>query len=183
MDRPQKPDIVVAHRESISSDRLDALDKMIDYAFFAEWGPPSAEDASIEWAAPEVLFVAYIENKPVSHVGLLRRAVRVAGVEVVVGGIGGVSTHPDFLRRGYAHLLMREAHEYMLRDGGFAFGMLFCDKRRITLYESLGYSVLTAPLWMTQHGERKLFDSQKMALPLTSTPWPVGEIDIQGLPW
>ena len=183
MDLHPKPDIFVSHRDNFTPDRMDALDKMIDFAFFAEWGPTPAEEASMEWDSPEIHFVAYIEDQPVSHVGLLRRTVRVGEAEVVVGGIGGVCTHPDFLRRGYARTLMQAAKEYMQQDGGFAFGMLFCHVRRITLYEALGYFTVDAPLWMTQHGEPKMYHSPKMVLPLTSSPWPAGEIDIQGFPW
>lgn len=175
--------ISIQEHQLMSEEQRQALDQMIHLSFAAEWGPLPEGAEHIDWAQPQIHMIGWQEGRPVSHVGILWRTVSVQGQALRVGGIGSVCTHPDFLRRGYAHRLMGTAHDFMVREKRCEFAMLFCAQRTVSLYQDLGYAVIDSPLWMDQPNGRRLFDSPKMVLPLTNLSWPEGEIDIQGLPW
>ena len=62
---------------------------------------------------------------------------RIGSCSVRMGGIGGVGTHPDHRRAGYASAMMKDAIEYM-HSAGYAISVLF-SARAQPLYRSLGY--------------------------------------------
>lgn len=175
--------ITVEPTQQFTEDQRLALAQMIDLAFAAEWGPLPEDTEPIHWAQPAIHVIGWLEGCPVSHAGILPRAVMAGGKSLRVGGIGSVCTHPDHLRRGYAHRLMEAAHRHIRQANLAEFAMLFCAQKTTSLYQEFGYQVVESPLWMEQPNSRRLFDSPKMVLPLADFPWPDGEIDIQGLPW
>src|SRR5512136_522338 len=59
-------------------------------------------DESIRWEEPEWMALGFLEDKLVSQICLHKRAITVGEQKVWVGGVGGVATHPDWLRRGFA---------------------------------------------------------------------------------
>ena len=76
-----------------------------------------------------------------SHVGVLRHAVSVAGRPVTVGGVGGVVTLPEAQKKGYAGRLMRRAAEFFARGAAVQAGFLFCLPHMVDYYEKLGWPV------------------------------------------
>ncbi len=70
--------------------------------------------------------VVVVENRIVSTLRIWDRQVHLGVSPVRMGGIGGVTTHPEYRKRGIATRLMAHAAEYM-RDDGFDLGLLFTE--------------------------------------------------------
>lgn len=84
---------------------------------------------------PKVLFV---NGKIVSNVSLVKRDLYIGSNLLKGGGIASVATHPDYRRKGYAKMLLKER----FRDVCFKeldFSPLFTDKPFI--YEKLGWEI------------------------------------------
>jgi len=62
---------------------------------------------------------------------------RIGSSIVLMGGIGGVSTHPDFRERGYASALMHDAVAYM-KSAGYHVGLLL-STIPFRFYRKLGW--------------------------------------------
>lgn len=118
----------------------------------------------------------------VCHVGLYFRNVLWNGRDVRAAGVGGVATHPDCRRRGYASMAMRTAAE-RFRDDGADFGLLFCEPHNFALYGGLGWREFTGEIYAEQPGSRVRFDAMTpFVLDLKHAPRD-GTIDLRGLPW
>ena len=68
--------------------------------------------------------VVVVDNRIVSTLRIWDRRVHLGVTPVRMGGIGGVTTHPDYRERGIATRLMEHAAEHM-RDDGYELGLLF----------------------------------------------------------
>ena len=82
--------------------------------------------------------VIVVENRIVSTLRIWNRWVHLGSTPVRMGGIGGVTTHPDYRGRGIATRLMEHAAEYM-RDDGYDLGLLF-TMIPARFYRRLGWS-------------------------------------------
>lgn len=61
---------------------------------------------------------------------------------VTLGGIGGVATHPDHRRKGYAEMVMKDSIEFMYQDG-YDLSILYPFKSEY--YAKFGYRDFTTP--------------------------------------
>jgi len=83
---------------------------------------------------------------------------------VRIGGIGGVTTHPDYRRRGLASQLMTQTADVM-RSGGYELGLLFTEIPA-RFYRNLGWHS------MPMAGFRARWEGRSVAVvsPLSGTP-------------
>lgn len=151
--------------------------------------PPDDEadwpGATIEWARPEMgVRVVDPSGWLVSYVGVLTREGTLDGAPVLIGGIGGVKTHPEARGMGYARLGMERATSWMLDHSGIDFGLLVCQEDLLGYYGSMGWDEFTGTLLTRRHGETVEFTFNRvMTLPLRSPAPTVGVIDLKGPPW
>ena len=68
--------------------------------------------------------VCVVDGKIVSYVRVSDRPIRIGKVIVRMGGIGGVSTHPEHRHRGYSTAVLEDAIRYMEQEG-YDLSMLF----------------------------------------------------------
>lgn len=68
--------------------------------------------------------IAEADGRIVSMLKILRRAIAGVNGTVVLGGIGSVSTHPDYRGRGHSGAVLQDAVTYMERNG-YELSMLF----------------------------------------------------------
>ena len=61
--------------------------------------------------------VLEVDGDAVSHVRVVPHVMRVGRARLRLGGIGGVGTHPDHQKRGYAAALLHDTMQYMQREG------------------------------------------------------------------
>lgn len=85
---------------------------------------------------PKILSV---DGKIVSNVSLVERDIHIGPKLLKGGGIAGVATHPDYRKRGYAKMLLKERFRDISLKG-LDFSPLFTDKPFI--YEKLGWEIL-----------------------------------------
>ncbi len=94
-----------------------------------------ARKLGASWEAASTPFIRFHEDLAITHVGVLEIPMRLMGQDVVVAGVHGVCTRPEFRRRGYYREIMEEVLDY-------------CDKRyqaqllttgQPELYEPFGF--------------------------------------------
>ena len=68
--------------------------------------------------------VGKADGKVVSYVRISDRPIRVGRATVSMGGVGGVSTHPEYRGRGYNSLVLGDSIRYM-KEEGYDLSMLF----------------------------------------------------------
>jgi aminoglycoside 2'-N-acetyltransferase I len=172
--------IVWKSDDEFSPDEKKQLDLIYTLAFHDE--EPDKEN--IEWEWPFYHYLGKIDGVIVSNVGIVRKEITVKGRTIVVGGVGGVVTHPDWRRMGFARLLMDKAEEYLRRNSSeYEYGMLFCDKKMVPYYGKGGWVQIENLVYITWKKERKISDEICMVLQLSEKEWPPGEVDTQGPPW
>lgn len=158
-------------------------DEVGGQAFYNPDPTPVSEMEGIEWSNAEFFVLGALDGRIVSQIGLLRREVRVGEQVIPVGGVGGVATHPEFQRRGYAGLLLDAAARFMRDEMDVSFGMLVCSPQREPYYRKFNWQpVRDRVVFDTPTGQRA-WHEVTMILPLTGETWPRGLVDMCGHPW
>ena len=147
------------------------------------WGDDifGAADLNLRWRPKDVHFLMYVNGDPVSHVGVLKHEVSVAGQPLLVGGLGAVVTRPPWQKRGLARELMQHAARF-LENWEVEAGLLFCLPRRVPYYESQRWQVVHQPVLIQQASGEITSPLEVMVLPLAG-PWPAGKIELNSFPW
>lgn len=110
----------------------EELDSWLDHCIFVfNKGVPSAGFRSYfrnhyvndPWLKTEDILVAVEDGKILSTVRVFHRRIYMLGEEISMGGIGEVSTKPEYQRRGLSSQLLRLAVERM-QERGFAVSWL-----------------------------------------------------------
>ena len=91
-------------------------------------------DSSYTWEQTRVVVA---EGRIRSTLRIWDRLMRIGPSVVRMGGIGGVSTHPEARRKGYASAMMRDAVGYMAASG-YDLGVLFSEIPFV-FYRRLGW--------------------------------------------
>ena len=99
--------------------------------------------------------VVIVGGRIVSTLRIWDRRIHLGAKPVRMGGIGGVTTHPDYRERGIATRMMEHAAEYM-RDDGYDLGLLF-SAIPARFYRRLGWCCV--PL-MGFHAELRFYPNR-----------------------
>jgi predicted acetyltransferase len=157
----------------------EILDKL---AFAGEGG--EEYDDGIQWIEESKWHVlGRVGGVLVSQVIVSDQHITIGGQSLSIAGVGGVGTHPDWRRRGFARHLLKAAEDLVRTEGGYDFGMLFCDPKMIPYYASCGYIQIFNQIFIIQRGQRVAFIDHQMVLPISGKLWPEGVVDIPGRPW
>ena len=136
-----------------------------------------------EWAPPQIHIAGWDNNEAVCHVGVTLRTGTLNGIEVAIGGIGGVATLRRFQRQGLASKGLELAND-VLKEHSLDFGLLVCRDRMIPFYGQRGWSLYTDPVSITQRGQTMPFSVVSvMVCSLGYAPAIEGTIDLKGPPW
>lgn len=107
----------------------------------------------IEWSEFEwCVRVREQDGQLASYVGVLVREARYGDQQVLVGGVGGVGTHPAARRRGYAGMGLNRAIEFFDQEAEVDFALLVCRPELIKYYSRLGWREFNGRLLVRQHG-------------------------------
>ena len=144
---------------------------------------PDGADNDREWARREWGVFVRADGALVSYTGILIRGGSVDGVPVVIGGIGGVATHPAHRGQGYAPLGMVIALDFLLsREADFA--LLVCRDDLVAYYSGLGWHLFEGETVNTQFGRYELFTFNRVMVGDLSSASPThGTIDLLGPAW
>ena len=155
--------------------------------FDAVWPPQVVEKltwADIVFAHAELRVLVQSETEgTVAHVGIYRRAVKWNGRTVPAGGIGGVLTHPDARRRGYASLALNAAVQTLKHEGSTAFALLFCEPHNAPFYSARGWKPFDGEIYVEQPQGRVRFEAMAPYVYALKHAPEKGVIDLCGLPW
>lgn len=177
---------VFLKENEISPALKEQIDTVNTVAFSAA-GPEDPKFENIIWSESEWAACGFIGESLVTFFAMLNRQVLAGDAPVWIAGVGGVSTHPDWQRRGYARQLLQAAVPVMRDAIGAEFGLLICEGQVVPVYAGCGWQVVGSSFKFSQPGmkkdERRELQTCVMALPLTGRAWPPGEIDFCGLPW
>lgn len=158
---------------------IDALDHLA----FAGEQAHDPEFASIEWGSPDWMALGFRGGELVSQLCLHKREIAVGTARVWVAGVGGVATHPDWLRRGFASQVLRGAEIFMRETLQVPFGLLVCADETQPVYARCGWQTVAQALTFIQDEKPRSLETCVMILPLSNQSWPPGEINLLGLPW
>ncbi|HEX8684892.1 MAG TPA: GNAT family N-acetyltransferase, partial [Pyrinomonadaceae bacterium] len=123
------------------------------------------EDAGYRWRGKDFHFVTEEGGRAVSHVGVLKTAVRAGGREVTVGGVGAVVTRPEAQGRRLVHEALRQAASYICHELGAEFGMLFCLPRLAPFYARQGWQMVEGEVVIEQPAGPVVWPYHVMVLP------------------
>lgn len=141
-----------------------------------------ADDLNLRWRPKDLHFLMEVDGETVSHVGVLKHEVSVAGQLVKVGGVGGVVTIPACQKKGYARELMQHTARFF-KNWQVDAGLLFCLRRRVPYYESQGWQVVNQPVLIEQPSGEFASPLEVMVLPLGGVVWPDGKVKLNSFPW
>ena len=120
----------------------------------------------------------------VSHVGVLTRLGLCEGEEILIGGIGGVETHPAQRRQGFAGAGLRRAIEFIQNDLRVDMALLFCGPRMLSYYKRFGFSNFAGDTYVLRDGENILVPRSEVMVRPALKPLPrCAALDLCGLPW
>lgn len=149
------------------------------------WTPEElARIGNVRWANADLrVILDDPDGTTACHVGIYFRDGLWNGRKVRLGGIGGVSTHPDYRKKGYAGIALGAAIQTFRHHEATDFILLVCEDHNIPFYANRGWHPFNGPLIVEQQGERVEFDVMKpMVFDLALRPRE-GTIDLCGLPW
>lgn len=167
-------EIKVAAASLMSSELLRELDDWFDQQF---------GHIPYEWANPEWYVFARRERGLVGRLSIVQRQVSVADQQLRVGGIGGVTTKPEFRRRGIATALLLRAATFIRDELRVEFGLLLCQREVASVYARIGWVPVPGPTRFSQSPGTHSYPGDTMILRCSDRDWPPGPIDLCGLPW
>lgn len=159
--RAEEIEEVVSHLDLVFD---DAPREMFEAAYMRD----SAFD-------PSQVQVVIEDGKIVASVLCSPRHIRIGGTQVLMGAIGGVSTHPDYQRRGFSSALLR-AQIVRMEEHGYHMSMLFTGLTRF--YQRLGWEPFPTYSRSTVSLPDQLPESRPSAYHVR--PW-VEEADMPGM--
>ena len=114
----------------------------------------------VKWAHADLrVLVEAPDEGLVCHVGLYFREVTWNGRKLHIGGVGGVMTHPDHRRRGYASVALDAAVRTMRDREDVQFVLLFCEPHNVAFYQSRGWHSFEGEVWAEQPEGRIPFEA------------------------
>jgi predicted acetyltransferase len=146
------------------------------------------EGHELKWGGSYYHFLGMVSGQIISHVGILPRKIRLGGKVVFTAGVGGVATHPEFQRCGFAAELLTESNRWLDRKNAptkeiFEIAMLFCEPQRVDYYSRFGYQLIHQPLYIRLDHQRARFQDTCMIRTLHSFTWSKNIVDLRGHPW
>ena len=166
----------------------DAQDAALDALMEAVYPPETNADNpihQIQWVGSMWRVLVWNDDDIlVSHIGILTREGTVDDEAVLIGGIGGVQTHPDARRRGYAGAGMKRAVAFLTEDRAVDFSLLVCRDELLPYYGGLGWQHFRGEFLVEQFSETVPFTfNEPMVIAGRRAAPGGGVIDLCGSPW
>ncbi|MFL6256479.1 MAG: GNAT family N-acetyltransferase [Pyrinomonadaceae bacterium] len=168
--------VEIRYAEALTEEERQAL-------FFWDENIFGIEDGAYRWRPKDYHFITEEDGRPLSHVGVIKTTVDAGGRTVAVGGIGAVATRPEAQGRHLVHAAMRQAAEFICRELGADFAMLFCLPRLEPFYARQGWQTIEEEVEIEQPEGKRVWPFRVMVQPCGERVWPAGRVEIGGLPW
>lgn len=175
--------------EFIAAAQLSEKDAAALEALHAAVYPPKPGATKAEpqqaWAEPQWHILIRDEaDQLVSHVGAVTRICLCDSVEILIGGIGGVMTHPAQRGKGYAGAGVRRALDFLRQEMRVEFALLFCAPRMRSYYRRFGFSSFVGDTRARRGDSEVIFPRNEVMAIAALKPLPqCALLDLCGLPW
>jgi predicted GNAT family N-acyltransferase len=168
----------------LNDDETHAL-KALSVAVYPPKPGAAKNPSPIKWARPQWrILIRDAEDQLVSHVGVLTRLGAGDDIEFLIGGIGGVMTHPAQRGRGYASAGIQRATDFLRREMGVDFSLLVCRADLMAYYQRLGWSAFAGDTLVRQNSIKSIFTWNEVMVIAAAQALPSCRVlDLCGLPW
>ena len=138
-----------------------------------------------KWAPTKwSIMIRDLDQQLVSHVGVLTRLCLCDGDAILIGGIGGVKTHPSQRRKGYAGAGLRRALEFLQGEMAVDISLLFCAPRMRGYYRRFGFASFAGETLVQRDGADIIIPQDEVMVQPAMKPLPqCAVLDLCGLPW
>lgn len=147
------------------------------------WFADEFGQAPWEWAAPDHYLRVYSGDALAARLGVVERTVSVADASIRVGGVTGVVTCQQWRGQGAARSLLSAACAFFRTQCTVPFGFLLCRPELRSLYEKSGWRIVPGAVRFAQPTGPAKYPHLAMVLRFGEEDWPIGDVDLQGLPW
>ncbi len=141
-------------------------------------------ERSFAYARPEGRIVGYEDQRPIAHLGFLRRMLRLDAGAQLVGDVGLVGVHPDLRGTGLGKQLLVETATQFDRLA-LPFGFLTCRPAIVPFYASGGWVQITDQItrMVNEYGDRETYSGPALVLPIRASiaEWPRTTVIRDGL--
>ena len=168
--------ITIKPGKSLSAEEWREVDRVSEAAYADETGDYTWSDEH-DWVV-----MGSLNGQIVSCLIIIERTGRVGEAPVRLGGVGGVATHPDAQRKGYAAQVMLATGDFLRDRLGVEFGLLVCSRSVADYYARLGWQTVKGPLLADQPDGKTQLDLIDMMLPCASSVWPAATWTCAGCP-
>lgn len=138
--------------------------KPFDELTLNHWGEHADEESSKLdfFDLPRLMVLAEEVGEVVSGLVVLMKTVIINNKFFMVGGIGGVVTHTEYRRKGYATKVLKICLEY-LKKGGVDVALLCTDLDRLgEFYGAVGFERLDKPYYFLDKNDVEKSDQMGM---------------------
>ena len=138
----------------------------------------------VKWANADLrVLVETSDGELACHVGIYTRMAMWNNRKMNIGGIGGVATHPDHQRRGYASIALNAAIQTLRDREDIQFVVLFCEPHNVAFYEARGWHRFIGEVYCEQPEGRVRFEAMAPFVFDLKGGAGGGILDLCGLPW
>jgi len=166
----------------LSRDEHDAVAALLS-RIYPDHAATFAEGRSWSGARPEGRVIGYSEDRPVAHLGFLRRMLRINDdSSLLVGDVGLVGVDPSLHRSGIGLRLLEEV-SISFHDLALPFGFLTCRPDVVRFYERAGWRELPGQVTRMIDNDLQLetYTGPALALSVRAplSEWPSGHTVIR----
>ncbi len=156
-----------------------------DHARLFDWERDvyGVKSLGLRFSPPRWHFLVCADGELVSHCGVLKRRITVGDREIEVAGFGGLVTVPDARGKGLGRAAFAEARRFAEATLRCPFTLLLCRLELLPFFHALGSREVEAPIRIEQPAGPMEWPLAAAYSCLTSSEWPPGTIDVNGLPW
>ena len=149
-----------------------------------EWFQEEFDNRPYKWTTPNWYLTAWIDRRTlIGRAGIIERDVFVGQRSIRVGGISGIITRPKWRRHGVASAIIGKAVAFIKDELGAKFALLLTKEVVAPLYTGLGWKTVEGPTTFEQPSGPTTYPKLTMVIPCVDNEWPLGPIDLCGLPW
>lgn len=176
-------------RVEIKADRdLDSQERFALQQLREATYPPKVPAArlgrAIAWASAIWSVLVWSDGALVSRVGMITRLAASNGLDLMVGGVGGIMTHPEQRGLGLATRATKEAVSYLISEHGVLFSLLFCRDELVPFYQRGGWQLFEGKVVVDQpQGPIEFRVNHAMVIAGVGDVPQSGVIDLRGYPW
>jgi aminoglycoside 2'-N-acetyltransferase I len=177
--------VEIKQKDNLTNSEKAELQNFREAVYPPDPSPNDTEASQIEWSGSKwALFIRDNNDRLVSYMGLITRQVKCDDGSFFIGGIGGVATHPDERRQGYAGFGLEQSAQYLREELQVDFSLLVCRDELIPYYQKFGWQLFTGDMMVDQSsGKTKFTFNKPMLIESVRTIPQCDIIDLCGKPW